>query len=429
MPIARGVIVENFRQSGARRLEEVGLVDRLLILDDDETLGRICAQIGQTAGYRVRVGVDATEFWRNVEEWSPTVIMLDLRMPGTDGIEVLRGLSDRRSDARVLLVSGSDPALLEAAQRLGRDRGLAMAGAFTKPVSATNLRDVLAGLKAAGEPVTASALQTGMERNELELVYQPKFDLTDDRLAGVEALVRWHPPNGGSVLPGKFVAIAEASGMIDNLTEIVIDKALAQVAAWHAAGLDIPVSINVSPTNLRALDFPDRLTRTCERHGVAPTSVSLELTETAAHDDHTTLTDILTRLRLRGLRLSIDDFGTGHSSLYKLHTLPFSELKLDRSFVVEARGSTRALTIIKSTIDLAHALGMCVVAEGIEDGETAALLNDIGCDVGQGFHYSKPISGAAVMRLLQRRAGRARTGAAVVEAVGQRRAVSPAAAS
>jgi EAL domain-containing protein (putative c-di-GMP-specific phosphodiesterase class I) len=383
------------------------MVDRLLILDDDETLARICAQIGESVGYQVRAAVAAAEFWRAIEESPPSVIILDLRMPGTDGVEILRGLSDRRVGARILLLSGSDAALLEATQRLGRDRGLAMVGAVTKPVSPTRLRDMLASLKAA-EPITASALQEGIDRNELELVYQPKVDLADDRMAGVEALVRWHPPHGGSVLPGKFVAIAEASGMIDNLTELVIDKALAQVASWRAAGHEIPVSINVSPTNLRALDFPDRLIRTCERHGVAPGTVSLELTETAAHDDHTTLMDILTRLRLRGLRLSIDDFGTGHSSLYKLHTLPFTELKLDRSFIIEARASPRALVIIKSTIDLAHALGMSVVAEGIEDGETAVLLHDLGCDVGQGFHFSKPIAGEAVTRFLQRRTARPR---------------------
>jgi EAL domain-containing protein (putative c-di-GMP-specific phosphodiesterase class I) len=393
------------------------VVDRLLILDDDDALGRIYAAIGETVGYDARAAVEAGSFWQTVETWSPTVIILDLRMPGTDGIEILRGLSDRRVAARILLLSGSDAVLLEAAQRLGRDRGLAMAGALTKPVPPSRLREVLAGLKAAAEPVTAGALQAGIERNELELVYQPKLELGDGRLVGVEALVRWHPPTGGSILPGRFVAIAEASGIIDNLTELVIEKALSQVASWRTAGFDIPVSINVSPTNLRALDFPDRLSRTCERHGVAPGSVSLELTETAAHDDHLTLMDILTRLGLRGLRLSIDDFGTGHSSLFKLHTLPFSELKLDRSFIVEARASGRALIIIKSTIDLAHALGMLVVAEGIEDGETAALLHDIGCDVGQGFHFSKPIPGDAVTRFLQRRAPRLQSPDPVIDPV------------
>ncbi len=393
------------------------MFDRLLILDDDESLGQIIAAVGETAGYAVRAVAEAPGFWQAVETWSPTVIILDLRMPGTDGIEILRGLSDRRVTARIVLLSASDASLLEAAHRIGRDRGLAMADMLTKPVAPNRLRSLLAGLRAASEQVTAGALQEGIERDELELVYQPKIDLGDERLVGVEALVRWHPPTGGSILPGRFVALAEASGIIDNLTELVIAKALTQVATWRAAGFDIPISINVSPTNLRTLDFPDRLIQACDQHRVAPEAVSLELTETAAHDDHTTLMDILARLRLRGLCLSIDDFGTGHSSLFKLHTLPFSELKLDRSFIIEARASPRALVIIKSTIDLAHALGMQVVAEGIEDGETAALLHDIGCDIGQGFHFSKPITGDAVTRFLQRRAPRAPAGDTVVEAI------------
>ena len=392
------------------------VVDRLLIIDDEEALGELYSGVAQAVGYAVRAASDPETFWQAVEQWSPTVIILDLRMPRTDGIEILRGLSDRRVTARILVSSGSDAALLEASQRIGRARGLAMVGGLTKPLRPTRLREILIGLKATGEPVTAGALQAGIERNELNLVYQPKVDLRDGRMVGVEALVRWQHPTGGSILPSKFVAIAEASGIIDNLTELVIEKALAQVAAWHATGCDLAVAINVSPTNLRALDFPDRLNEACDVLGIAPGSITLELTETAAHDDHNTLMDILARLRLRDLRLSIDDFGTGHSSLFKLHTLPFSELKLDRSFIIEARGSPRALTIIKSTIDLAHDLDMVVVAEGIEDEETATLLHEVGCDIGQGFHFSKPIPGDAITKLLHRRSPRPQSAEMLVEA-------------
>ena len=378
------------------------MIDRLLIIDDEQALGLLYSKVAESVGYEVRPTDDPDVFWRTVDEWSPTVIIVDLRMPRTDGIEILRGLADRRTRARILVSSGSDRAVLESTHRLGRDRGLAMAGALPKPVSAMGLRDLLINMKVADETVTPTALQAGIERNELNLLYQPKFRLADGRPVGVEALVRWHHPTGGRILPSKFVAIAEASGIIDNLTELVIDKALAQLMTWQAAGFDVSIAINVSPTNLRALDFPDRLSRACGGLGIEPSAITLELTESAAHEDHTTLMDILARLRLRDLRLSIDDFGTGHSSLFKLHTLPFSELKLDRSFIVDARTSSRALTIIKSTIELAHALDMVVVAEGVEDQETAALLLEIGCDVGQGFHFSKPIPGDAVTRMLAR---------------------------
>ena len=155
---------------------------------------------------------------------------------------------------------------------------------------------------------------------------------------------------------------------------------------------DIKIAVNLSPVNLKSLSFPDEVCAECDRHGVHPTSLVLEVTETATHDDPTMMMDILTRLRLRDLRLSIDDFGTGHSSLAKLHRLPFSELKLDRSFIVEASSSSRALLITKSTIELAHSLGMTVVAEGIEDADTAALLTEIRCDIGQGFHFFRPMA-------------------------------------
>jgi len=393
------------------------LIDRLLIVDDEEALVELYSQIGEAQGYTVRATDDAETVWQIVEQWTPTVIILDLRMPSTDGIEILRGLSDRRVTARILISSGSDAALLEMAQRIGRGRGLSVVGALPKPLHPARLREILVGLKAAAEPVTANSLRNGIDRDELNLVYQPKFDLRDGRLVGVEALVRWQHPTSGSILPGKFVALAEASGIIDNLTELVIEKALAQVAAWRSGGFHVPVAINVSPTNLRALDFPDRLSTACNAFRIAPSSIILELTETAAHDDHNTLMDILTRLRLRDLNLSIDDFGTGHSSLFKLHTLPFSELKLDRSFIAEARTSSRALTIIKSTIQLAHALRMVVVAEGIEDAETAAMLYELGCDIGQGFHFSKPVPGDAITKLLQRRSPQARSVEGLVDAV------------
>jgi len=255
------------------------VVDRLLIIDDEDALGQLYSRIGESVGYAVRATADPEFFWDAVEHWSPTVIMIDLRMPRCDGIEVLRGLADRRVAARILVSSGAEPALLESVQRLGRGRGLAMAGAFTKPLSPIRLRDMLIGMKAAEpEPITPDALRTGIERGDLKLLFQPKFDLADGQMVGCEALVRWQHPTAGAVSPTAFVEIAEANGMIDDLTWLVIDKALAQQAAWRGAGLDLSIAINVSPTNLRALDFPDRLNRTCDELGISPSSVTLELT-------------------------------------------------------------------------------------------------------------------------------------------------------
>jgi EAL domain-containing protein (putative c-di-GMP-specific phosphodiesterase class I) len=362
------------------------------MIDDDQDLAEVYTRVGKQAGYDVVATSEPSAFWAAVQDWSPTVIVIDLRMPKSDGIEILRGLAERRVEAQVVLSSGSDPTLLEIANRIGVERGLRMKDGLQKPLSPAELRTRLERLRVETTTVTEPELRGAIERREIHLDYQPKVDLRTRRPVGVEALVRWRTPTRGDVSPSAFVPLAEETGLIDALTRIVVTEALAQTAAWRAAGLTIPVAVNVSPVNLKSLSFPDEIRAECDALGVHPTSLALEVTETAAHDDPTMMMDILTRLRLRDLRLSIDDFGTGHSSLMKLHRLPFSELKLDRSFIVEASTSARALLITKSTIELAHSLDMTVVAEGIEDAATAALLTEIRCDVGQGFHFFRPMS-------------------------------------
>jgi len=315
-----------------------------------------------------------------------------LRMPHVDGVEILRGLAERKIRAQVALSSGSDPALLEVATRIGKDRGLRMTEVLLKPLSSETLLARLEGMRASTAKVTEEDLRTAIERGEIKLDYQPKVDLKTLKPIGAEALARWFSPSRGKVSPTDFIPLAEATGLIDPLTKTVLRQALTQMATWRGQDIFLPVAVNVSPVNLKSLSFPEEIVSQCEAFGVDCSLVTLEVTETATHDDPTTMMDILTRIRLRDLRLSIDDFGTGHSSLMKLHRLPFSELKLDRSFIIEARTSKRALTITRSTVDLAHSLDMKVVAEGIEDADTAAIMVEIGCDVGQGYHFYMPMA-------------------------------------
>jgi EAL domain-containing protein (putative c-di-GMP-specific phosphodiesterase class I) len=375
--------------------------NRLLIIDDDPDLVEIYARIAETAGYQVKATGEPGEFWAAVSEWSPTVIIIDLRMPKCDGIEVLRGLAERQVRAHVMLASGSDPSLLEIANRIGIERGLAMKQPLPKPVAHDTLRVRLEGLRAQATTVTQAELRSAIERHEIRLHYQPKVDLRTRRPVGVEALVRWRSPTRGDVSPANFVPFAEQTGLIDLLTKEVLTQALTQMAEWRAAGLAISVAVNVSPVNLKSLSFPEEIVALCDDVGADRTLLVLEVTETATHDDPTTMMDILTRLRLRDFRLSIDDFGTGHSSLMKLHRLPFSELKLDRSFIIEARTSKRALLITRSTIELAHSLDIKVVGEGIEDADTAAIMTEMGCDVGQGFHFYTPMSAEMIPNLFE----------------------------
>ena len=232
-------------------------------------------------------------------------------------------------------------------------------------------------------------LRRAMDEGELTVVYQPKVCLRTGDVEGVEALVRWRHPDRGLVLPSSFVGQAEHTGLIRPLTMHVLDEALAQVAAWRDAGLDLRVAVNISARSLLdrdlALDVADLL----ELHRVQPSILDLELTEATIMSDPERAREVLETLDGLGVGLSVDDFGTGFSSLSALHRLPVSEVKIDRSLLGDA-------TIVRSTIDLARNLGLRVVAEGIEDDQVRRRLAALGCDLGQGYLFSPPLDGAAL---------------------------------
>ncbi len=236
----------------------------------------------------------------------------------------------------------------------------------------------------------ATALQLAVERGEIALEYQPKYSLLTGSVVGVEALARWDDPQLGRVEPSQFIALAERAGMIDALTESVLRMALEQWLVWRDQGVALNVAVNVSAMTLRDVDFPDYLQRLCLAAGVPCEQITVELTE-GATQHVVRLLDTLTRFRLKGMCVSLDDFGTGYSSLLQLRQLPFTELKIDQCFVADAATAEESRLIVKSVIDLAHALGLKAVAEGVEDHETMVLLAELGCDEVQGFYIGRPM--------------------------------------
>lgn len=230
------------------------------------------------------------------------------------------------------------------------------------------------------------------ERDQLKLHFQPQLDLKTGRIAAAEALVRWMHPRLGLIPPLKFISLAEEAGLMPALTELVLDDAVAQCARWRQQGREIAVSVNVSASNLLDDGFVELVTSTLERHGVPSASLVLEITETCMITDYDRSRRVIEHLRDLGVTTSIDDFGAGFTSLAYLGDLAVGELKLDRSFVADlaTRERRRDLELVRSTIGLGHALGMRVVAEGIEDRETLELLGEFGCDVVQGYVVSKP---------------------------------------
>jgi diguanylate cyclase (GGDEF)-like protein len=234
-------------------------------------------------------------------------------------------------------------------------------------------------------------LRAGIAAGELVLHYQPKLELATGEVEGVEALVRWQHPVRGLLYPDAFIELAETAGLMGQLTSTVVDMALGQCRAWTDQGCPLTVSVNVSPSNLIDEDFPAEVAALLRRHGLPANSLVLEVTESILMEDRERAVRVLTRLRDAGVGVSIDDYGTGYSSLAYLATLPVTELKLDRAFVADMTGSSRAASIVTSTLQLAHALDLVLVAEGAEDQATVDALTSLGCDVVQGYHLSRPL--------------------------------------
>ncbi|MFE9373173.1 putative bifunctional diguanylate cyclase/phosphodiesterase [Streptomyces sp. NPDC006711] len=227
-------------------------------------------------------------------------------------------------------------------------------------------------------------LRRALDAGDVELHYQPKVRF-DGQVAGLEALVRWVHPERGRVAPDEFIAIAESSGLMPHLTEYVLDTALAQVARWRAQGLFVPVAVNVSPRDVHTPGFAGAVAARLARHGVPAGALQLEITEHVLLEDPQRAADTLAGLTSHGVKMSLDDFGTGYSSLVHLRRLPVSELKIDRSFVARLAVDHEDAEIVRCTVDLAHSLGLLVVAEGVEDDETWERLRGLGCDAVQGW--------------------------------------------
>jgi EAL domain-containing protein (putative c-di-GMP-specific phosphodiesterase class I) len=248
------------------------------------------------------------------------------------------------------------------------------------------------------------ALRRAVDEGELELHYQPKVHVEDGTIAGVEALVRWRHPTRGMVLPDEFIPLAEQSGLMQRLTDLVIDMALGQVAQWARDGLRVPVAINVSMRDLQDGAFASRLGARLAHYGVPADLVILEITERVLMADVAGASATLGELDALGLRISLDDFGTGYSSLVLLKRLPVQEIKVDRSFVKrlgDATGAEEDDTIVRSIIDLGHSLGLTVVAEGVETRASMDRLRAFGCDRAQGWHLSPALPADKVVVWLE----------------------------
>ncbi|HEX7012218.1 MAG TPA: EAL domain-containing response regulator [Steroidobacteraceae bacterium] len=358
----------------------------LLAVDDETDFLELIEQIGRGIGCDVITADSASSFREQLSKRQPSLILLDLQMPGMDGIEALRYLARQGVTSGILLASGMDQRVLASARQLGESLGLKMLGTLQKPAMLEEIEILLAKHLEPGARLSVDELRRAIEEHELIVHYQPKVVRSsgDWHVRSAEALVRWRHPSLGLLYPGEFLALAEQSGLIIDVTDFVLTDAIRQIGHWRQRGLDLAAAVNLSPRLVQDLEFPDRLTRIFREFEVAPEQLTLEVTEAASLDDPELVMDIFTRLRVKGVGLALDDFGTGTSSLTQLYKMPFSEVKIDGVLISEIASSKAAATVVRAIIELAHNLSLSVCAEGIETSPTFEFLDQSGCDALQG---------------------------------------------
>jgi EAL domain-containing protein (putative c-di-GMP-specific phosphodiesterase class I)/FixJ family two-component response regulator len=385
---------------------------RLLILDDDPAVAQTVAFAAERNGFAVQKSGSAENFFDEVARFSPSHIIIDLLMPGMDGVEVLRNLATTGCQANIIMMSGMGTKVLESAQRVGVERGLRISGILPKPFKPAELRALLdtdvrrsshAGHVAEDDrKISAQEIGAALGSGQFQPHFQPKIHLANGRPAGFEVLARWHHPTLGLLLPDRFVPLVERSRHMAIFTDRLIEASLAWFADIARDGA-LKLAINISGGSLTDVAFADVLNERCALLDIDPVRVILELTETTATQHTAETLDILTRLRLKGFQLSIDDFGTGYSSLVQLVQLPFSEIKIDKSFVAAMPESEAASKIVATTIGLGKALHLTTVAEGVESQAQASALTELGCDQAQGYFFAKPMDAEAARAWLRER--------------------------
>ena len=381
---------------------------RALIVDDDEFMLDVVEETLRSFGLRnVARATSGQAALRAMDlpGGQPELLICDLNMENIDGIEFLRHLGARQAQSAVIVLSASDTRILHSINALAGEHNLRFLGSLKKPLEVADLHDVLLKLRLPHpEPVeessgrlrdaeylSAAELAEGMRAGSAEVAFQPIFSVRRRQVVGAECLLRWKDPHHGSLPPEFVVLSAEERDLIVPLTEIVLRQALQALAEWSRLEEGLSVAVNLSSKSLSRLDLPETLSRTVRTAGIEPQRVILEVSEAGAFSNAASSLEVINRLALRGFRIAIDDFGIGQSNLQKLNSLPFSQLKVDKSFVQGAREHAVSRALVESSVSLAHTLEMSVIAEGAETQEDLEFAIRAGCDEIQGYAIARPM--------------------------------------
>lgn len=329
------------------------------------------------------------------------IIISDLDMPGMDGMELIRHIGEAGLPVSIILSSAIEHAVLSSVQTMAKAYGIDLLAAIEKPVTSQKLEAVIERYqppqrsdrpRAASSPFSIDEVRRGLQNGEFEPFYQPKIDLATGRAVGAEALARWRHPEKGVVGPYAFIGVMEDGGLIDDLTWVMLQSSARQQYLWAARGLQLAISVNLSLKSLVDTEIAERITQIVRAENVDPHAIILEVTESAAMTQVPQALENLARLRIRGFQLSIDDYGTGYSSMQQLTRVAFTELKIDQSFVMNALDEDSCRVILESSIDMARKLKLKSVAEGAETRGHWDLLRRLGCDIVQGYFIARPMA-------------------------------------
>jgi EAL domain-containing protein (putative c-di-GMP-specific phosphodiesterase class I) len=358
--------------------------------DDSEIAGALIA-LAAEANLEIIRPFTATALEAELSNPLTAAVVLDLAGAKNGGFELLERVANAPARPQVIVVTALDAKTVDSIRRLGNSKGMKLR-VFRKDEDRNGLRSCLAALEKRELRFGAEHLKEALEQQYIRVEYQPKvpLDSASEEYA-VEALCRLNHPSFGNVYPDHFIPIAEKNELIAKLTDCVACQSFRDVNAWHDQGLDARLALNISPELLKLPDWCEQFVRRCDEFGVEPGRITLEITESSSGATLDVALDVLTRLRLKGFTLSIDDFGTGFSSLASLYKLPFSELKIDKSFTFDLQSSSEARALIESTIGMAQRLGLKVVAEGVETEAVFRELRLMGCQHAQGYFVSKSI--------------------------------------
>ena len=380
---------------------------RLLVLHEDPNAQQAIAAVARRAGFEVSVTTDPVFFLDALVSWQPSHVAIGMEHSALDGVELLRELAIRACRAEVILTSAGCHRVLQTAVHLGRERGLRMAGGLPMPFIPESLTELLCADEHAAMAPQASvaggivglspeALEAAMARGEMRLVYQPRVDAML-RVIGFEALLRWHHPQLGELRPHDFFELARRAGVARCITM----RSFAEALTWLTGlpeGDHLTLSFNLSSHLLADPEMVELLNRACRDAGVATSRVSLEIKEPGVMQNPAEAMAGLTQLCLRGFALALDDFGSGYSSLTQLLRMPFSEVKIDRSFVSAMVVSRESYNIVRATVRLVRELGMEPAPVGIDDPLALEQLRSLGCNRLQGYLFAPPMDAAAARR-------------------------------